>query len=145
MSRLPSSVQRLPSDCPEFSQLVSDLYAAAEALLTHPDGVPSPPTPEEPARRHEYRSYRVPHHALDDERELLEECGADRIGNALHEIHAEFYLMLTLMQAYAESNDDGNSIYPILAEHLTRPLERLAKACSVLVDFELQPNKVAGA
>ena len=139
------SIQRTGSSS-DLTAIASTLHAAAETLLTlHQAGQPSANDPPKPERRHEYRSYRIPHHALKDERELLEECGADRIGNALHEIHAEFYLMVTLMQGYAECTDDGNSIYPILAEYLTRPLERLAKACSVLVDFEQQPNEAPKA
>jgi len=135
-------------DHPVFSDLVSiaeALQEAAQSLLclTPPKQQANSPLdePEEPARQGELRSYRVPFHILNDERELLDEYGTDRIAHVLREIYTEFFLMLELMKGYAERKDDEDFTYFLVAEKLLKPLDKLSKACSVLVDFELQTKE----
>lgn len=125
--------------------LAKVLQEAAQSLLNLT--TPTPPDEslqdetEEPAQQDEYRSYRVPFHILDDEQELLAEYGTDRLAHVLREIYTEFFLMLELMKGYAKRNDDEDFTYYLVAQQLLKPLDRLSKACSVLVDFELQTKE----
>ena len=131
----------------DLAALAAMLHDAAQALLSLSES--SPPvesTPPEEAddptlQQDEYRSYRVPFHILDDEQELLAEYGTDRIAHVFREIYTELYLMLELMKGYAERNDDEDFTYFLIAQKLFKPLDRLSKACSIIVDFELQSKE----
>jgi len=135
-------------DHPVFSALVSiaeTLQEAAQSLLRltplkQQDDSPLD-EPKKSAQQGELRSYRVPFHILNDEQELLDEYGTDRIAHVLREIYTEFFLMLELMKGYAERKDDEDFTYFLVAEKLLKSLERLSKAHSVLVDFELQAKE----
>lgn len=91
-------------------------------------------------QRDEYRSYRVPFYIPDEEHEFLVECETNRTAHVVQEIHTEFFVRLALMKGYAERNADENATYFFIAKQLFKPLDRLGKACSVPVDFELQPS-----
>lgn len=132
---------------PDLTALAVSLQEAAQALLN----LTTPAQTDESlqdktgelTQQDEYRSYRVPFHILDDEQELLAEYGTDRIAYVLREIYTEFFLMLELMKGYAERNDDKDFTYILIAQQLFKPLDKLSKACSVLVDFELQTKEPA--
>jgi hypothetical protein len=130
---------------PELASVAKTLQEAAQALLnltaaSPPDEAPRD-EPKEPARQAEYRSYRVPFHTLKEEQELLTEYDTDSMAHALREIYNEFFLMLELMKGYAESNDNKDYTYFLVAQQLFKPLDRLNQACSVLVEFELQATE----
>ena len=130
---------------PDLAEIASTLQEAAQSLLSLTTAIP-PDEPahdeqDEPKKRDEYRFYRVPFHILDDEQELLAEYGTDRIAHVLREIYTEFFLMLELMKGYAERNDDEDFTYFLVAQQLCKSLDRFSKACSVLVDFELQTKE----
>lgn len=136
-----------PSDfaCPPHQTPEPDEEFEADEELA-PEPAPRPgeqsrsPTAPRPQtqRRDQYRSYRVPFHILDDERELLAEYQVDGIADVLQEIYSEFFILRELMQVYAERNGARDFTYAQLAKQLGRPLSKLSKTCSVLVDFELQ-------
>ena len=129
----------------ELASVAKMLQEAAQTLLHLSESPPSGEFPQSAveglARQDDYRFYRVPSHILDDERELLAEYETDRMAHVLREIYTEFFLMLELMKGYAERNDDEDFTYFLLAQQLFKPLESLSRACSVLVDFELQAKE----
>ncbi len=85
----------------------------------------------------EYRQYRLPAHALRDERDLLERYDAESFANALSDIHAELYTTIFLMKNYDNVDGvDGFHIH-LLGAHLERSLDMLSKACSVMADYNL--------
>ena len=132
---------------PELVSVAQALQAAAQTILN----LAEPPNPdessdhetEETARQAELRHYHVPFHALDEERELLSEYNTDNIADVLDEIHTDFFLMLELMKGYAEQFEEEGLIYSLTAEKLLKPLGRLRKVCSVLVDFKLESKEPA--
>ena len=129
---------------PDLASVAKMLQETAQALLgvtLSPPHSPPPTEPQTPAHQDKLRSYRVPFHILDDEQELLDEYDTDRIAHVLRDIHTEFFLMLELMKGYADRNDDEDFTYFLIAQHLFKPLDRLSKVCSVLVDFSLQAKE----
>ena len=131
---------------PDLATIASTLQEAAQALLSRSvasqSEEPAQNKLEAPLQLDEFRSYRVPFHILDDELELLTEYDTDRIAHVLQEIYTEFFLMLELMKGYAEGNDDKDFTYFLIAQQLFKPLDKLSKVCSILVDFELQAREL---
>lgn len=74
----------------------------------------------------------------------MDEFDKDRLAHVLRDIYTDFYLMIELMRGYAENKDDEDFTYFLLAEKLQHPLDRLSKACSVTVDWELMTKKTVG-
>jgi len=97
----------------------------------------SPSGPGNPKDGDQYREYYIPASTVADENELLDEYETDRLAHALREIYNEFYLMIELMRGYAEGKDDEDFTYFLLAQKLQQPLDRLSKACSITVDWDL--------
>ncbi len=104
----------------------------------------SPPGPGNPSDGAQYREYYIPAKNVREEQELLDEYDKDRLTHVLREIYMDFYLMIELMKGYAENNDDEDFTYFLLAEKLQQPLDRLSKACSATVDWELIARKTTG-
>lgn len=104
----------------------------------------SPSGPGNPAEGDQYREYYIPANIVREEKEILEEYDTDRLAHALGEIYNEFYLMIELMRGYAEGRDYQDVTYFLLAEKLKQPLDRLSKACSVVVDWKLICQKTIG-
>ena len=134
-----------PGSPSNLADIAATLREAAQALVnfsqSHPPGEATQDKAEDLAERDEYRSYRVPFYVLNAERELLAEYDTDRIAHVLRDIHTEFFLMVELMKGYAERNDDEDFTYFLIAQQLFKPLDRLSKACLILVDFELQQKE----
>ena len=105
---------------------------------------PSPSGPANPKEGDQYREYYIPANIVKEEQELLDEYDTDRLAHALREIHSDFYLMIELMRGYSQNRDDEDFTYFLLAEKLQHPLNRLSKACSAIVDWELITRKTVG-
>ncbi|MCC8193437.1 MAG: hypothetical protein LIP28_02170 [Deltaproteobacteria bacterium] len=110
------------------------------------DSIPRPPAsgPGNPADGDQYREYYIPANIVREEKELLDEYETDRFAHALREIYTDFYLMIELMRGYAEGKDDEDFTYFLLAQKLQLPLDRLSKACSVVVDWQLVMRRTIG-
>lgn len=104
----------------------------------------SPSGPGNPANGDQYREYYIPANIVVDEQELLDEYDTNRLAHALREIYNDFYLMIELMRGYAEGKDDEDFTYWLLAQKLQEPLDRLSKACSITVDWELVMRRTIG-
>lgn len=102
---------------------------------------PSPSSPSNPKDGDQYREYFIPAKNVREEQELLDEYAQDRLAHVLRDIHTDFYLMIELMRGYAQNKDDEDLTYFLLAEKLRHPLDRLSKACSATVDWELMTQK----
>lgn len=100
-----------------------------------------PSGPGNPANGDQYREYFIPAKNVKEEQTLLDEYGRDRLAHALRDIHDDLYLMIELMRGYAEGKDDEDFTYFLLAQKLQYPLERLSKACSATVDWELMTRR----
>lgn len=103
-----------------------------------------PSGPGNPADGDQYREYYIPANIVREEQELLDEYETERFAHALREIYTDFYLMIELMRGYAEGKDDEDFTYWLLAQKLQHPLDRLSKACSTIVDWELISKKTIG-
>lgn len=101
----------------------------------------TPSRPSNPADGDQYREYFIPAKNAKEEQELLDEYNKDRLAHVLRDIYTDFYLMIELMRGYAEGKDDEYFTYFLLAEKLQHPLNRLSKACSAIVDWELTTRK----
>ncbi len=101
--------------------------------------------PGNPKNGDQYREYFIPAKSVSEEQELLDEYATERLAHALQEIYTDFYLMIELMRGYAEGKDDEDFTYFLLAEKLRHPLDRLSKACSIIVDWKLVMKKTIGA
>ena len=110
------------------------------------DSIPHPSSSGKgnPKDGDQYREYYIPVNIVREEQELLDEFGTDRLAHALREIYNDFYLMIELMRGYAERKDDEDYTYWLLALKLQQPLDRLSKACSVTVDWELVMTRSIG-
>ena len=104
----------------------------------------SPPDPRNHKDGDQYREYYIPANIIKDEQALLNEYETDRLAHALREIYNDFYLMIELMRGYAEGKDDEDFTYFLLAQKLQQPLDRLSRACSVTVDWELVRKRTIG-
>ncbi len=104
----------------------------------------SPSGPGDPANGDQYREYFIPAGNVKEEQELLDEYNTDRLTHVLRDIYTDFYLMIELMRGYAEGNDDEDFTYFLLAQKLQQPLDRLNKACSATVDWELIARRTVG-
>ncbi len=104
----------------------------------------SPFIPDNLSDGDQYREYYIPVHIAKEKQELLDEYQTDRLAYALHEIYDEFYLMIELMRGYAESKEEKDVTYFLLAQKLQQPLDRLSKACSITVDWHLVSRKTTG-
>jgi len=127
----------------DLASVARTLQEAAQALIDlipPEDTSPPPDGSERDARQDEYRTYRVPFYILDDEQILLKTYNAKRIADALADIYSEFYLMLELLKGHSENTDSEGFLYFLFVEHLSRPLNMLSKTCSVLADFQQQPE-----
>ena len=105
---------------------------------------PSPSGPGNPKDGDQYREYYIPAKNVREEQELLDEYAQDRLTHVLRDIYMDFYLMIELMRGYAENKNDEDFTYFLLAEKLQHPLNRLSKACSATVDWEVTARKTAG-
>lgn len=105
---------------------------------------PTPHGPGNPADGDQYREYFIPANIIIEEQELLDEYNTDRLAHALREIYNDFYLMIELMRGYAEGKDEEDFTYWLLAQKLQHPLNRLSKACSVIVDWQLVMRRSIG-
>ena len=76
---------------------------------------PPPSTPDNPSDGDQYREYYIPVHIAKEEQELLDEYHTDRLAYALPEIYDEFYLMTELMRGCAESKEEKDFTYFLLA------------------------------
>lgn len=112
--------------------------------MSNPIPNPSPFGPGNPRSGDQYREFYIPVHIVKEEQELLDEYETDRLAHALREIYNDFYLMIELMRGYAENKDDEDFTYYLLAEKLKHPLDRLSKACSVVVDWKLVLRRTIG-
>lgn len=108
-----------------------------------PDSIPYPTPPGlgNPKDGDQYREYFIPAKNAREEQELLDEYAQDRLTHVLRDIYTDFYLMIELMRGYAQNKDDEDFTYFLLAEKLQHPLDRLSKACSATVDWELMTRK----
>lgn len=105
---------------------------------------PLPSGPGNPKDGDQYREYFIPAKNAREEQELLDEYTQDRLTHVLRDIYTDFYLMIELMRGYAQNKDDEDFTYFLLAEKLQHPLDRLSKACSATVDWELMTRKSVG-
>lgn len=112
--------------------------------MSEPIPHPFPSGPSNPADGDQYREYYIPANIVKDEQELLDEYNTNRLAHALREIYNEFYLMIELMRGYSEGKDDEDFTYWLLAQKLQEPLDRLSKACSITVDWELICRRTIG-
>lgn len=85
----------------------------------------------------EYRSYHLPHYILSEEAEVLKYYRCKTIADAFNSIHTELHLTSLLLKDYSLDKDMDGFTLQLLGEHLSRPLNMLSKACSVLADFRL--------
>ncbi len=104
----------------------------------------SPSGPGNPKDGDQYREYFIPAKNVREEQELLDEYDQVRLTHVLRDIYTDFYLMIELMRGYAQNKDDEDFTYYLLAEKLQHPLDRLSKACSATVDWELLTRKTVG-
>lgn len=136
------------SQSPEIASVAKLLQEAAQTLLRlvpQDEAESHQGEPEEDAEQDEYRTYRVPFHVLDDEQELLEEYNTDRLTHVLSEIHTDLSLMVELLKGYAEGKDYEGFTYFLFAQKIQQPLDRLSKACSVTVDWDLMKREAIKA
>ena len=108
------------------------------------DSISSTSGPGNPKDGDQYREDFIPAKNAKEEQELLDEYSQGRLTHVLRDIYTDFYLMIELMRGYAENKDDEDFTYFLLAEKLQHPLDRLSKACSATVDWELLTRKTIG-
>ena len=92
----------------------------------------------------QYREYFIPCFNASEEAELLREYNQNRLTDALRSIYSDFYMLIDLMRGYAQSRQDTDFTYALLAEKLQHPLSRLSKACSATVDWQLIKRTTVG-
>lgn len=131
------------SQSPEIASVAKMLQEAAQTLLRlapQDEKESHQGEPEEDVEQDEFRTYRVPFHILNDEQILLETYKAKRIADALAGIRDEFYVLLELLKGHSENLDNEGFLYFLFTEQLSRPMKMLHKTCSVLADFDQQPE-----
>lgn len=130
-----------------LSALAGKLQEAAEALLTFCRSTTSeedPPEAEANAEADdqgpkpgEYRQYYLPPHTLREENELLERYKVENVADALDAIYSDLFTTVFLMKGY-ETDDEVDSFnLCLIGEQLSRSLDMLSKAGSVLTDYSL--------
>lgn len=130
-----------------FSALAGKLQETAEALLAFCRSMSAgedsskAETGIEPREQGlepgEYRQYHLPPHTLREESELLERYGVENVADALDAIYNDLFITVFLMKGY-EAGDALDSFYLcLIGEQLSRSLDMLSKAGSVVTDFEL--------
>lgn len=138
-----------PSGIPidNFSTLAGKLQETAEALrvfcrsLSAGEGSSKAEagteSREQALEPGEYRQYHLPPHTLREENEFLEHYGARNVADALDAIHNDLFITVFLMKGYATDDEVDSFNLCLIGEQLSRSLDMLSKAGSVLTDFEL--------
>ena len=125
----------------QFSALAEALEQTAQALLAfcraRSESGQEPQAADsktgETAAASQYRQYRLPPHAV--EQELLEQYEVDSLAAVLNEIHLELYTTIFLMKDCCYGEDEQSYHIHLLGVQLERALKMLRKACSVLSDY----------
>lgn len=115
-----------------------------EFFMSHPLAASCPCDPVSAREGDQCREYFIPASNVREEQKLLEAYAQTRLTDALRGIYTDFYLLIELMRGYAQSREDQDVTYFLLAEKLQQPLDRLNTACSATADWTLMSRKTVG-
>jgi len=97
------------------------------------DSESSPQLPETPM---EFRTYKIPGSAVEEEACLLKECKADCWQHVLHAVRGQFESLFRLLRHFdGDEEVDGIFLHSIADDLMARPLNMLHTLCSVVADF----------
>jgi len=93
----------------------------------------------------EFRTYKIPGSAVEEEACLLKECKADCWQHVLHAIRGQFEALFLLLRHFdGDEEVDGIFLHCIVDDLMARPLNMLHTLCSVVADFAIYESNLEG-
>lgn len=142
MPAAPSSPQAVPN----FTELVTLLHSAAQALSTFCPPQTSTPRPEKPVRHDavgDIRCFEIPAFTCKDERQLLEQLQADTWQEMFYKVYAQLYTFARLLEQFGVDEQVDGVFMQHLGMTLRGPLALMSRLCSVVADFKPVPRTAA--